>query len=172
MCPGDAPVAGGVRRWRPGACICGPDMSCSGADGRWAPQMILNNRITAACRAGASRRAEQKLVFRATARKIISDRPRGKASRERKTGESRAGASWRAEQKLVFRAAARKIISGRLREKPGGKNQAGKTRREKPGGKNQAGKEKRARQVGRRQARKGKPGKASLEKPSGERQGK
>ena len=47
MCPGDAPVAGGVRRWRPGACICVPDMPCSGAGGRWAPQMILNNRITA-----------------------------------------------------------------------------------------------------------------------------
>ncbi len=47
MCPGDAPVAGGVRRWRPGACICGADMSCSGAGGRSAPQMILNNRITA-----------------------------------------------------------------------------------------------------------------------------
>ena len=42
MCPGDTPVAGGVRRWRPGACICGPDVPCSGAKCRSAPQMILN----------------------------------------------------------------------------------------------------------------------------------
>ena len=63
MCPGDAPVAGGVRRWRPGACICGPDMPCGGAGGRSAPQMILNNRITARLPRGASWRAEQKLVF-------------------------------------------------------------------------------------------------------------
>ena len=45
MCPGDAPVADGVRRWRPEACTCGPDMPCSGAGGRSAPQMILNNQI-------------------------------------------------------------------------------------------------------------------------------
>ncbi len=80
MCPGDAPVAGGVRRWRPGACTCGMDVPCSGAGGRSAPQMVLNNQI--------------------------ASRPRGKASREWQTGKpsrnSRAGASWRAEQKLVL----------------------------------------------------------------------
>ena len=42
MCPGGAPVAGGVRRWRPEACTCGPNVPCSGAKCRSAPQMILN----------------------------------------------------------------------------------------------------------------------------------
>ncbi len=54
MCPGGAPVAGGVRRWRPEACTCGPDVPCSGAKCRSAPQMILNKAAREGWQAGTA----------------------------------------------------------------------------------------------------------------------
>lgn len=54
MCPGGAPVAGGVRRWRPEACTCGPDVPCSGAKCRSAPQMILNKAAREGWQAGTT----------------------------------------------------------------------------------------------------------------------
>ena len=67
MCPGGAPVAGGVRRWRPGACTCGPNVPCSGAKCRSAPQMILNK----AAREGWS--DEERVAF--TALPVFERRP-------------------------------------------------------------------------------------------------
>ena len=42
MCHWIAQNSGGVRRWRPEASTCGPDMTCSGAKSRSGPQMFLN----------------------------------------------------------------------------------------------------------------------------------
>ncbi len=42
MCHWIAQNGGGVRRWRPEASTCGPDMTYSGAKSRSSPQMFLN----------------------------------------------------------------------------------------------------------------------------------
>ena len=60
MCPGGAPVAGEVRRWRPEACTCGPDVPCSGAKCRSAPQMILNKAARGERQAGESKPGKYK----------------------------------------------------------------------------------------------------------------
>ena len=46
MCHWIAQNGGGVRRWRPEAGTCGPDMTYSGAKSRSGPQMFLNKGQT------------------------------------------------------------------------------------------------------------------------------
>ena len=89
MCPEDAPVAGGVRRWRPEACTCGPDMPCSGAGGRWAPQMILNNRITARLPRGGVVEGGAEIGFSGNRTKNNFWPPAGKGKRESQAGKEK-----------------------------------------------------------------------------------
>lgn len=46
MCHWIVQNGGGVRRWRPEASTCGPDMTYSGAKSRSGPQMFLNKGQT------------------------------------------------------------------------------------------------------------------------------
>ena len=67
MCHWIAQNGGGVRRWRPEAGTCGPDMTYSGAKSRSGPQMFLNK--------GQTEKIKQQLPVREACRGVALSPP-------------------------------------------------------------------------------------------------